>query len=260
MATTPDIINEISKKRNYESGHAKNVVNFDSLITVALSYNTSYNPSAEEIKIPALQALKTNLDNVITTVREAEAPYKNAVNARQLAFEGMSKLTTKIINALEACGVTKKEVKDGQSIAKKITGKRAKTIADKAPTTTEPTVEEVVKHSVSQLSFDSRVENFKKLLTYILGITKYTPNETELKTTTLNTYVNTLPTLNKTVDTTQNTLITARIARNKLLYNKITGAYDLSVQLKKYVKSVFGATSPEYKMISKIKLTDYSNK
>ena len=98
------------------------------------------------------------------------------------------------------------------------------------------------------------------MVTYLSGIAKYTPNEADLKIAALNTYVNSLPALNNTVNSTLNSLTTARIARDKVLYVKNTGAYDLSVQVKHYVKSVFGATSREYKMFTKIKLTDYSNK
>jgi hypothetical protein len=47
----------------------------------------------------------------------------------------------------------------------------------------------------------------------------------------------------------------ARINRNKILYLAVTGLYDIQLEVKKYVKSLFGATSPEYKQISGIKFT-----
>ena len=45
----------------------------------------------------------------------------------------------------------------------------------------------------------------------------------------------------------------ARINRNKILYFDATSIYNTQLDAKKYVKSLFGATSPEYKLISKIK-------
>ena len=40
-----------------ETGHAKNVSNFDELISYALGYGSTYNPSKASIKLTALQTL-----------------------------------------------------------------------------------------------------------------------------------------------------------------------------------------------------------
>lgn len=37
-----------------ETGHAKNVANFDELISYAIGYGADYNPSKEAIQIPGL--------------------------------------------------------------------------------------------------------------------------------------------------------------------------------------------------------------
>jgi hypothetical protein len=43
-----------------ETGHAKNVANFESLISFCIGYNADYNPSNAALKISALQTLQTN--------------------------------------------------------------------------------------------------------------------------------------------------------------------------------------------------------
>ena len=43
-----------------ETGHANNVANLESLIISATAFGTSYNPSKDSIKLPALQILLTN--------------------------------------------------------------------------------------------------------------------------------------------------------------------------------------------------------
>jgi hypothetical protein len=43
-----------------ETGHAKNVANFDELISFVTAYGTTYNPSKASIKLTALQALSAN--------------------------------------------------------------------------------------------------------------------------------------------------------------------------------------------------------
>ena len=42
------------------------------------------------------------------------------------------------------------------------------------------------------------------------------------------------------------------MARNKKLYNAETGLVARAQLVKNYVKSVFGASSPEYKLINKL--------
>ena len=59
----------------------------------------------------------------------------------------------------------------------------------------------------------------------------------------------------KNVNITEAELNTKLIERNKILYENGTGLYTIAQNVKKYVKSVYGATSPEYSNISKIKFT-----
>ncbi len=44
----------------------------------------------------------------------------------------------------------------------------------------------------------------------------------------------------------------ARVSRNEILYKENTGLCDVAMDVKTYIKSVFGATSPQYKQISKL--------
>ena len=45
----------------------------------------------------------------------------------------------------------------------------------------------------------------------------------------------------------------ARISRNSVLYAENTGLVEIALEVKKYVKAIFGATSPQYKQVSGIK-------
>ncbi|MBI4945382.1 MAG: hypothetical protein HY840_03155, partial [Bacteroidetes bacterium] len=242
-----------------ESGHAKNVASFSKLLVGVQSYGASYAPSAPEIAATALQTKNAALDPVIQSVTNAVSPHKNAVNVRQAAFNPMSKLVTRMENALKGCGAAKKEITDGIGFAKKIKGERidtkhaldafidsthkAGTPVDSTPTT-DVTHDELIEHSVSQMSFDNRIQNFKKLVSFLSGITKYNPNEADLKIAALTTYANSLQPLNNAVNTAFITLYKARTNRDKQLYAEGTGAHDLLQQTKYYVKSAYGPQSP----------------
>ena len=117
---------------------------------------------------------------------------------------------------------------------------------------------EVTEISSSQLSFDSRIDNLDKLIKLLTSVTAYAPNEADLKVTALTTLLTDLKAKNTAVITAEAPLVNARIARNDVLYKAGTGLVDTSVDVKTYVKSVFGATSPQYKTISGLKFT--SNK
>ena len=49
-------------------------------------------------------------------------------------------------------------------------------------------------------------------------------------------------------------LTNARIVRDQVLYTPLTGVIDISVDVKMYVKSVFGASSQQHKAISGLTL------
>lgn len=57
------------------------------------------------------------------------------------------------------------------------------------------------------------------------------------------------------VDQTEAELNNKLIERDQLFYADGTGLYDIAQNVKKYVKSIYGATSPEYTTVSAIKFT-----
>lgn len=109
--------------------------------------------------------------------------------------------------------------------------------------------------STSRQSYTQLAENFSTLLQLISTIETYNPNTDEIKLTNLNTYHTSLVNSTKDVDTAEAELNTKFIERNNLLYTEGIGLYTIAQNVKKYVKSLYGATSPEYSTISKIKFT-----
>ncbi|MGE0076603.1 MAG: hypothetical protein AB7S48_01960 [Bacteroidales bacterium] len=108
------------------------------------------------------------------------------------------------------------------------------------------------------MSYDSRLDNFDRLIKLLSSITAYAPNETDLKVESLTALYNDLKTKNMAVLNAETPLTIARLSRNEVLYKTNVGIVDISVDVKNYVKSVFGATSPQYKLISNLKFTSYS--
>lgn len=239
-----------------ETGHQKNVANFDALIAFATGYGASYNPSKAALAVDALKALSDQAKSALNAVSAAEPAYKNAVAAREAAFAPLSKLTTRIINALKATDAAKQVVDDAKSVARKIQGTRAKAkLTDEQKKALAEQGKEVVEISTSQMSFDNRLDNFFKLTQLLASVPEYAPNETELKMDTLNRMMDDLKAKNAAVMDATTPLSNARITRNEILYKEDYGLYDVAADVKAYIKSVFGASSPQYKQVSKIKFT-----
>ena len=103
------------------------------------------------------------------------------------------------------------------------------------------------------MSFDSRIENLDKLLQLLRSQPGYKPNETELSIDGLTTLYNNMVAANTAVVNATTPVSNARISRNDHLYNPKTGLVQVASDVKIYIKSVFGAASPQYKQVSKLK-------
>ena len=236
-----------------ESGHAKNVSNFDELISACTSFGAIYNPSKATIKLAGLQATATSSKTAMSSVNASLAALSNATAARQVAFEPLSKLITRVLNALKATDSSVQIDESAKSIARKIQGTRVSTkLTEEEKKTLTAEGKESKQISSSQMSFDMRLDNLDKFIKLLATIPAYAPKEVDLKVATLTTLYNDLKAKNQACVTAYTQLSSARIVRNDVLYKANTGVVDSALDVKTYIKSVYGASAPQYKQISKL--------
>lgn len=250
-----------------EVGHGKNVANLEDVISMCVGFGPTYNPSNNSLKIAGLTALKTNGDTVMTGVTNSYSTLKLAVNDRELAFEPLKTLSSRVMAALKASGANKLIIKDAQTFVNKIQGRRGKqTLADagkqsagkgegvsEGAVVSVPDEDKVRKqHSTSQLSFDSKMEHFTGVISLVSAVPVYGPNETDLKVAGLNVVVGNMKAKNTAVINAFTGYTNALAARNKVLYAEGTGLVDVALLVKEYVKSIYGASSSQYKAVNKI--------
>jgi hypothetical protein len=185
-------------------------------------------------------------------VKTTKTGFDNATNARQIAFKDLKPLATKIINALSVSGATNLVIANATTVNRKIQGTKANGAAKivgtpTSPNTPEPNAKTI---STSQQSYDSLIDHFTKIIETVSQESNYKPNETELKTATLQNKLATLKTTNTSLINGYTNWSNTRIQRNSTLYNPLSGLVQTALDVKKYVKSIFGATSPQYKQIS----------
>ena len=235
-----------------EVGHAKNVANFEDLINRCTGFGVSYNPSLAAIKITNMIALRTTALNALAASVSAGSSYMNAVDNRQLIFEPLQRLGTRIISALKACGASDAVIKDAESINRKIQGRRAKPVKEATNrVATGPVSTDAVHISVAQLSFDSFVEHFSKLIDFLSTVAVYNPNEADLKISGLNALLASMKASNTAVITATTNYINARMNRDNLIYGKL-GVIEVAEDAKEYVRSVFGTRSVQYRSLTAI--------
>ena len=232
-----------------ETGHAKNVSNFETMISYCTGYGATYNPSNSEILLSELTTLHNQSKDVVKLVNITVSPFNDAEGQRKLIFKPLKPLSTKVLGALRGVNAPLTVIADAETINRKIQGKRADNSVEETPVGETPKD----KISVSQQSFDMQIDHFDKLIQLVTIEPKYTPNEIPLKVITLNGFKTQLEIINTAVKNAYTPYSSAMIARDKKLYDPQTGLVERAQVVKNYVKSIFGASSPEYKLINKLR-------
>lgn len=234
-----------------ETGHEKNIAAFKTILNTCQGYGAEYNPVANNLQLANLQTQLANMQAAQADFIKKQAKLSNTVDQRAKAFAQLKPLTTKVLNALTVSGVDKLSIETAKTITRKIFGKRAQ----KLPENTDPNSEQANNISVAQLSFTNQVAHFIKLQELLAELPLYKPNETPIQLAQLQSYTTALQTINDTLMQATNDFGNAKIIRNKQLYSNTTGLVETGYLIKAYVKSIYGPLSPQYKLISGIKLT-----
>lgn len=246
LQNTPDH----SKKSVSETGHAKNAANFERLIALCEGFGTIYNPSNDRLKIQQLQSLSQSVRTRINEVRVHKTDFDNVTNIRRAAFEDLRPFATRIINAFIVSGADKLTIEDAKTINKKIQGTATNrtdaSTSDSVYTTSGNTI------STSQQSYDRKIDHLANLIEILSQSQVYNPNEEELKINTLQTKLVNLQEKNNTLSESHSRYSNALLQRNRELYNPETGLIQTAKEVKFYIKSVYGATSPEYNLVSRL--------
>ena len=234
-----------------EVGHAKNVANFQDLIEFVTGYGATYNPSKNSLKLPQLVAIKATAETKLTDVISKNTAYNNKVNERMVAFSNLKSLSTRLVNALQTTDATTQTINDAKTFNRKMQGKKASA----SQTPTDPNAPAPKTISTSQQSYDQLIQHLAGLKSVLEEESSYTPNETDLQVATIDAKIADLTAKNTAVSTAYTNISNSRISRNETLYTSDNGIFETASEVKKYIKSVFGASSPQYNQVSGIKFS-----
>lgn len=231
-----------------------NLTNAEELIDRVSSFGPKYNPVPVAFTIPGLTQLKTSAETLVNNAKTAENVWKNSTSARSLVFDSADGLVTRAFNAYSISGASEQSIQQAES---KVHVYRSIRVSEK------PTAEEIatakaegkelktnVQHNAT---FEKRVENFGDFVDFLDNSGHYGPNETDISIAGLQAKHEEMKSNNKICSQNAIELDKARMLRDTVMFSKGTGLVDISMGVKKYVKSAFGATSVQYKSISYLK-------
>ncbi len=233
-----------------ETGHAKNVANFDKILGFVRDLGTLYQPSNAALSIAALETLQGRAKASMAALVQARLKNDDAVIERTACFGNLTKLSTRVVSALLASGVPAGKVEDARALLRKIAGRRA-SATKPVPTSALAEGEKPTKTvSVSQQSYDSRADFFGKLVALVTAEPAYQPNEAQLKQETLLAKETELRTCNtKTTQSGQQVKL-AMQERDRVLYFDSACLADCASLIKTYLKATSESNGNGYKLIS----------
>jgi len=254
----------VKVKKVAESGHGKNVDNFGKLITLAESLGTDYKPANTKLSVLSLNTMYSECKTDKQLVIDSITPYKTMIGTRSVDFAMVPPLSTRILGATKSLELPPESIQEVKAFVRKIRGGRAVALPKVVTATTDNTTvseegTDLKTHSVSQTSFTNIVDHMNGIKSVLVGdVLLYIPNETDLTTASVSTLIDKLALDNKGCDTAFYTLNNARTKRNKGLYTDKSGMLSVAAAVKEYFKSAYGATSSQYRQITKITFKDCS--
>jgi len=236
---------------NQESGYAKKVADFKIIVSAVESYGAAYNPPMEVIKLANLQKAAADSTLALEALNSQLALQKDTSQRRNVAFEPLKKLSTRIFAFLKALNLSNQQIEGFENQHRKLQGRRAKPVKDE---TADATGNMPVHISNAQLGYDDLVDNFDKLIKQAEIVPEYLPNEPELQIAQLQALHADLKQKNDAVIKVNTDIFNSRQLRNDILFKDKVGLCDLSLAVKNYIKALYGSSDPKYRVISKIRM------
>jgi hypothetical protein len=234
-----------------ETGHAINLANFEQLKHCVISFGNAYNPVPDKLKVANLNSVGASATSAFDTLNTLNGQYLITISSRENTFDAMRTILARVGKTAEVLGVNSTVLKALRELIRKLRGERAVAKKDQSAAVAEGETP-IVYHSVSQLSFDQRIEHFSELVALLQAQVEYKPNETALTVQSLTALLLNMRATNTATVDAEILLNNARNTRNDILYAPENGLVNIALDVKKYVLAVFGANSNEYKTVKKI--------
>jgi len=240
-----------------ENSHSTNLTNLNKLITIIISFGLKYAPKMFSITIAELQKLPEIVKAALINYDQTEVAYHKAIAIRSASYQAINLLITKAICSLRASETSNEVKENAKALVRKFRGSslNRKTKAAQPTTQTTPATAVVVTSTPElnvQRGFDDQLKNINQFILLLKSITEYNPAEADITTASLTAMYNDLMTKNDAVIAATVAFNTAKIQQYNICDKPNTGMVDIALAVKDYIKSVYGASSKEYREVSSL--------
>ncbi len=240
-----------------QTGNAQNVINIGVLNKTVSTFGPKYNPAHPAFTCAGLTELETKSEEVLRLEKVAENMVKKSTASRNLILEFMIKLITRSLNALRISGAMQPIIEQGEAIVRELRGLRAGEKYTKEEIAAAKAIGKKLRNNATHYStVDTKMNNVGYYVQFIESVLEYNPNEVDLTVAAMKEQLTILKTAYTDSTRTDALWEAACNERNIVLYAPVTGLFTIEAGVKKYVKSVFGPGSPEFKAVSAIKFTN----
>lgn len=237
-----------------KTGHVKHVAAFEQLLGYCNAQGAAYNPSKVSMKMTALNTMLSQAQQSLQAVDASRNSLLDAIHQRQKAFKVLPQFATRIVNVLKTTEASAERINEADAIRRKFYRKTDQRQV-LTPDQQSPGIpgQEIPKKSrgAAYADFDSKTALFASLVQLLSAEPLYKPNEAELQIANLNAVLTNLRNRSKAVNSARVTLSNAIASRNKTLYGA-SSICTASLEVKSYMKGVFGVKSDAYKQVNKI--------
>lgn len=234
--------------------HKANIYNFEKIIIDITSFGSLYNPGRTALSLDSLKKLHTKIKAADSDETSSLLLLNNARLARSDSFDNAKTIIISASNYIRSSEMPDNVKENLISISNKFLGRdrsAKKTItsmdANGNTITTETTPAPTHQDMESKLAY---LDTFIKQLALN---TTYNPNEANIKLVNLTAMYNDMKAKRTAELLAATVYANAQMTSNELLYAEKTGMIDLVIDVKQYVKSVFGIASSQYKTLISVK-------
>lgn len=238
-----------------ETGHAKNVANFETTTIILLGLGTIYNPAQALILLSALQDKLTEAKAALAAVDQAEAAEINAINEIQAEAQDLDKYAVNLKRSIDVELNDPALTRDVQTIVNRFSSGSRDTGLPDDPLTPED--ESRTARSTSQRSRDNQIAYIGDIAALIRERPDYKTNEAEYTLAAVEAKIARLTAKSNAAKAATAALGNALDARDRVLYDQDTGVLKLVKLIKTQLARKPGRDSAAYEQINALEFRKY---
>lgn len=231
-----------------ETGHNKNVANFETTIIILTNLGTAYAPPQPLISLTNLKTLLAEAKAALGGIDETQSAKIIAVDAVQAEFEDLQKYVVNIKRTAEIEVNDEAFTRDLQTSVNKFSPGGRDTGKEDDPSTPEDESRTPV--SQSQRSRDNQIAHLADIAALVKANPEYKATGTPYEPTAIDDRITALTAANNAANAASAALGIKIDARDEILYDENTGIPARVKLIKTYLALKFGKDSAPYKQIA----------